>query len=73
MTYLSLSKLPVVGDDVPNSAADVRACSVCKTSTFFVPHMVLVLTPGGARRMRLWFCEQHPFPENVTYTGPMAD
>ena len=34
--------------------------------TFHVPQKVMVFSAGGARSMKLWACENHPFPEIVT-------
>jgi hypothetical protein len=56
----------LVGASVADNQADVRPCAQCGTQSFHVPQSVLVMSASGARRMRLWVCEQHPLPEHVT-------
>lgn len=56
----------IVPSGIGPDPADVRYCERCKEEVFFVAQRVMVLSPSGARSMRLWACEKHPLPDTVT-------
>lgn len=46
--------------------AVIRTCRVDGKKTFHTPQRVMVYSAGGARRMTLWACEEHPLPDSIT-------
>jgi hypothetical protein len=63
---MRLTAKDVVADGVKSHEADIRPCASCKGVSFHVPQEVMVLSASGARKMRLWTCEQHPLPDTIT-------
>jgi ribosomal protein L37E len=63
---MKITETMLVADGVKDDEADTRRCSQCGGNAFFVPQRVMVFSGSGARRMRLWACEIHPLPEQIT-------
>jgi hypothetical protein len=56
----------VVPEIVRDDEATVKHCKEDQSPMFHVPQKVMVLSPSGARSMRLWACEKHPLPDTIT-------
>ena len=60
------SAMVVASENIGDDAVDIRHCRKSGTLEPFTVQHVMVLSAGGARRMRLWGCEKHPLPDMVS-------
>ena len=63
---MKITSSMIVSDAVADTEADLRQCRTENRPSFHVPQTVMVYSSGGARKMRLWSCENHPLPDSIT-------
>lgn len=63
---MRITNTDVVPDIVEDGETTVKHCGPCFGATRHMPARVMLLSPSGARRMRLWECPNHPLPDYVT-------
>jgi hypothetical protein len=44
---------------------DFAPCATCRCSTLQTSTKVMLYSPGGARSILVWSCENHPTPDTL--------
>jgi hypothetical protein len=51
--------------DLPVGTESFNHCMICKTLTLQTVVKTMLYSPGGARSITVWSCENHPTPDSL--------